>query len=151
MDYSKAFNQYERSDIETAGQLDLIIMCYQKVILCLKQSKDHLENKIFDKKAHKVITALNILNELQSNLNFDKGGQIAKSLDSLYTYLTSRIIIADIQKNFSIFDECINILTELKSAWEGIKKEEKGEKEELTPINNTAGQEIRRLSHQIAV
>jgi flagellar protein FliS len=146
MSYGKTFHQYERSDIETAGQLDLIIICYQKVILCLKQSKDHIKEKEFDKKANKIMTALNIINELHSSLNFDEGGQIAKSLDSLYTYLTNRIILADVRKNLSIFDECINILNELKSGWEGIKPEE----EETAPLNNKTDQ-IPRLSHQIAV
>lgn len=146
MDYGKAFRQYKRSSIETAGKLELIIMCYDNAILCLQQSKDHLENREIDKKAVKIQKALNIINELQSSLNFDKGDNIAKSLDSLYTYLTNRVILADIQKDFSIFNECINILTELKSAWEGIKPE----KEKTDNVDTAAGQEIRRLSHQVA-
>ena len=147
MDYGKAFRQYKRSSIETADKLGLIIMCYDKTILCLQHAKDHLKNNEIEKKVQKLQKALDIISELQSSLNFDKGDKIAKSLDSLYTYLTNRIILADIQKDFTIFDECINILNELKSAWEGIKTE----KQETTPINDTTTQEIPRLSHQIAV
>lgn len=147
MGYDKAFRQYKRSSIETADKLELIIMCYDKTILCLQQAKEHLRDIEIEKKVKKIQNALDIISELQSSLNFEQGDKIAKSLDSLYTYLTNRIILADIQKDFSIFNECINILSELKSGWEGIKTE----KEELTPINNTAGQEIPRLSQQIAV
>ena len=147
MDYGKAFRQYKRSSIETADKLELVIMCYDKTILCLKQVMDHLEYKEFEKKACKIRTALDIINELQANLNFDKGGRIAKSLDALYTYLTNRILVADIQKNSSIFNECINILSELKSGWEGINKE----KTEITPLDNTVDHEIPTLTHQIAV
>lgn len=147
MDYGKAFRQYKRSSVETADKLELVIMCYDKAILCLQHGKDNLRNYEIEKKVLKIQKALDIISELQSSLNFDKGDKIAKSLDSLYTYLTNRIILADVKKDFSIFDECINILSELKSAWEGIKTE----KEEPAPIDNAAGQEIRRLSHQIAV
>jgi flagellar secretion chaperone FliS len=146
MDYGKAFKQYRRSSIETASKLELVIMCYEKSILFLQQSKEYIREKDFIKKSEKIKKVLDIINELQANLDLDKGGTIAKSLDSLYTYLTGRIILADIQKNLSIFDECINILSELKSGWEGIRPEQ----EEPAPVNTTVPHEIRRLSHQIA-
>ena len=122
-------------------------MCYDKAILCLKQTKDHLKENEYIKKAEKIKKALTIVSELQASLDLEKGEKIARSLDSLYTYLTSRIILADIQKNLSIFDECINILSELKSGWEGIRTE----KEALATANTIATEEIPRLSHQIAV
>lgn len=147
MSYGKAFKQYKRSSIETAGKLDLIIMCYDKTILCLRQAKEHFKDNDIEKKALKIQKSLDIISELQISLNFDKGGEIAKGLDSLYSYLTKRIILADIQKDFVVFDECINILSELKSAWEGISTP----KEKHMPMNNAANQGIKRLSHQIAV
>ena len=147
MDYGKVFKQYRRSSIETADKLELVIMCYDKAILCLQHGKENLRNYEIEKKVKNIQKALDIITELQASLNFDKGDNIAKSLDSLYAYLSNRIILADIQKNYSIFDECINILSELKSGWEGIRTV----KEKSASTNNTAGQEIPRLSHQIAV
>ncbi|MDM7918384.1 MAG: flagellar export chaperone FliS [Methanosarcina sp.] len=146
MDYGKAFKQYRRSSIETASKLELVIMCYEKSILFLQQSKDCIREKDFIKKSEKIMKVLDIINELQANLDLDKGGKIAKSLDSLYTYLTNRIILADIQKNLSIFDECINILSEIKSGWEGIRPEQ----EVPAPVNTAIPQEIRRLSQHVA-
>lgn len=98
MGYGKAFRQYNRSSIETAGKLDLIIMCYDKAILCINQAKSHLRDGEIIKKAAKLQNALDILSQLQSNLNFEKGGEIAKGLDSLYSYVRKRLILADIQK-----------------------------------------------------
>jgi flagellar secretion chaperone FliS len=146
MDYGKAFRQYKRSSIETAGKLELIIMCYEKTILSLKQAKDHLRDGEIVKKVAKLQNALDIIGQLQASLNFEKGGEIAKGLDSLYLYITKRIILADIEKAYNVFDECVDILEELKSAWEGIASP----KEEPVVMENSAGIEIRRLSHQIA-
>ena len=147
MGYGKAFQQYKRSNVETAGKLELIVMCYDKVILNLQQSINHIQDKEILKKNEKIKNSLDIINELQASLNFEKGDKIAGNLDSLYTYLTSRILQADIDKDFIIFDECINILSELKSAWEGISTG----KEEPVLTGNTMEQEVRRLPTQIAV
>jgi flagellar secretion chaperone FliS len=124
MVYGKVFSQYKRSNIETAGKLDLVIMCYEKAILLLTQIKDHIREKDFNKKVPKFKKVLDIINELQSSLNMDKGGEIARNLDSLYSYITRRLIQGDIKKDLSVYDEAIRILTELKEAWQTIKAEE---------------------------
>lgn len=117
MVYSRVSSNYKRSSIETAGKLDLVIMCYEKAILCLNQVKMHIREQEYQKKAVKVKKALDIINELQTALDIEKGELIAKNLDSIYSYLTNRILLGDIQKNLSVFDECVNILEELKAAW----------------------------------
>ncbi len=124
MAYGKISNQYKRSNIETAGKLDLIIMCYETAILCLTQVKDHIKDKDVEKKVYKVQKAINIITELQCCLNMEKGGLIAKNLDSLYTYLIKRLLVVDIQKDETAYDETIRILSELKEAWQTIKSEE---------------------------
>jgi flagellar protein FliS len=87
MVYGKVLNQYKRSNIETAGKLDLIIMCYERAIQLLLQVKGHIHEKELIKKAHKVKKVLDIINELQSCLDMKKGGQIARNLDSLYSFI----------------------------------------------------------------
>jgi flagellar secretion chaperone FliS len=124
MGYGKVLNQYKRSSIETAGKLDLVIMCYDKATLCLAQAKEHIKEKEVEKKVQKFQKALNIINELQCSLNIEKGGQIAKNLDSLYSYITKRLLVGDINKDLSAYDESIHILNELKEAWQTIKSEE---------------------------
>jgi flagellar protein FliS len=124
MAYGKFSKQYKRSNIETAGKLDLIIMCYETAILCLTQVKVHIKDKNVEKKAYKLQKAINIITELQCWLNMEKGGLIAKNLDSLYTYLIKRLLVADIQKDETAYDESIRILSELKEAWQAIKSQE---------------------------
>ena len=145
MNYGKAFKQYKRSNVETAGKLELILMCYDMTMLSLEQAKDHLQNGEIDKKALKIQKAIDIISELQANLNFEKGGEIATGLDSLYMYIIKRVIHADIQKDYPAFNECIEILKELKSAWEGISATQ----ENIPVEDSNTTQNIKRLS-QIA-
>ena len=124
MVYGRVLNQYKRSNIETAGKLDLIIMCYERAIQLLAQVKDHIQEKEFAKKAHKFKKVLDIIDELQSCLDMEKGGKIARNLDSLYSYMTKRLLVGDIKKDLTAYDEGIRILSELKDAWQAIKPED---------------------------
>lgn len=124
MAYGKVLNQYKRSNIETAGRLDLIIMCYERAIQLLGQAKDHIREKELAKKALKVKKVLDIIAELQSSLDMEKGGQIARNLDSLYSYMTKRLLLGDIRKDETAYDETIRILSELNGAWQAIKSEQ---------------------------
>jgi flagellar secretion chaperone FliS len=124
MGYGKVLNQYRKTTIETAGKLDLVIMCYEKSILFLTQAKEHFKEKEFEKKAYKFQKALGIINELQRSLNMEQGGEIARNLDSLYSHITKRLLTGDIRKDLTAYDESIHILNELMEAWQAIKTED---------------------------
>jgi len=120
MGHNRYSNQYQKTSLVTAGKLDLIIMCYDKVIQSLHQVKLNYKAKAFEAKANALQKGLNIINELQSSLDCERGGEIAKSLDALYAYLTRRLLEGDLKEDLSAFDEVIHIMNELKEAWESI-------------------------------
>lgn len=132
MTYGKISRHYNRTSIETASNLDLVVMCYEKSIQLLKQAKVHFIEKEIEEKTCKLQKALDIINELQCSLNTEKGGQIAVNLQSIYIYLTQKLISGDINKDISAFDEAVNILSELKEAWDHIKINDQNQPTEKT-------------------
>ncbi len=128
MGYGRTLGQYRKTEISTAGKMDLVVMCYDKSIQFIKQAKAECTQGAFEKKAKLLQKTLDIINELQSSLDFNKGGEIAKNLDAIYSYLTRRLIRGDIEKDYSAFDETVRLLSDLKEAWEGIAYEEKSQK-----------------------
>jgi flagellar secretion chaperone FliS len=145
MGYGKFLSQYKRSNIETASKLELVIMCYEKVILCLEQTKEHINEKEFEKKVEKFQKAIDIISELQCSLNMEKGGQIAKNLDALYSYVTRRLILGDVQKDMKVYDESIHIFSELLESWKAIKSTET-EHEEPVPKRDGYNSETSRFA-----
>jgi flagellar protein FliS len=113
-------NNYQNTSISTSSKLDLVILCYDKIIEFLAQTKIHNEDMDFVKKGRAFSTAISLISELQSCLNFEKGGEIASNLDSIYSYLTQRLLKGDIERNSHVYDEGIRIIGELKEAWEHI-------------------------------
>lgn len=120
MSYGKMLRQYKKTNVETAGKLDLVIMCYEKTIEFLAHAKRHYEENSIEQKGTSLQKALDIINELRCSLNMKEGGQIARNLDSIYGYLNGRLLTGDIRRDLAAFDEAIHIMSELKEAWEGI-------------------------------
>ncbi|RPI76096.1 MAG: flagellar export chaperone FliS [Desulfobacteraceae bacterium] len=143
--YGKILAQYQRTKVETAGKMDLVIMCYEKTLQALHEAKTFFEANEFEKKAHKLQLALDIIHELQVSLNFEKGGQIAANLDSIYNYISRRLLQGDIEKHTSAYDECIHILSELKEAWEKIDTAQ-AEGSRISPAAQTEKINISRLA-----
>ena len=144
MGYGRTLGRYRKTEISTAGKMDLVVMCYDKSIQFIKQAKAECAQGAFEKKARLLQKTLDIINELQSALDFNKGGEIARNLDAIYSYLTRRLIRGDVEKDDSAFDETVRLLSDLKEAWEGIAYDEKSQK-----IPNVFMEGPRSLSAQI--
>jgi len=112
------FQAYRRTDVVTADPKKLVIMCYEGAIYSLKLAKAKYYAQDFEAKGKAIQNALEILNELRAALDFEKGGEIAKNLDSLYAFWTSHILKFDRAKDLRGLDRITAMLEEIKSALE---------------------------------
>ncbi len=123
---SAAINNYVENQVRNADPLDLIIMLYNKAISCLKISKKAIEEGLdtpeqVKKKTENLTRATEILAYLQGCLNFEQGKEIAKNLHEIYDVLIQELVRANIENNTEIISKTVEILEDLKKAWEDIK------------------------------
>ena len=118
--YSNGIQSYVKTDISTSDPLRLVIMCYEGAIDSLKLAKEKMKEENYEKKAKAFIKAQNIIDELLCSLDFEKGGDIARNLSSLYNYMLRRILHGNVNKDMNAIDEVIGMLNELLSAWQSI-------------------------------
>ena len=64
-----------------------------------------------------MVKAKNIVSELMSSLNMEKGGEVAKNLKSLYAFMFSQLIEANMNKESKPVVTVIGLLKELREAW----------------------------------
>jgi len=118
--YGNGINAYKQINVTTADPKRLILMCYEGAISSLKTAKGKYISGEYELKGNAIQKTQDILSLLMSSLNFEKGGEIARNLESLYNYMLRRIIEGDVKGDVKAFDEVILILIELESAWKEI-------------------------------
>ncbi|MEE8397519.1 MAG: flagellar export chaperone FliS [Desulfobacterales bacterium] len=139
---------YRSTKVVTSDPGRLVIMCYEGAIDQLKIAKRKDAEEEFEARAEAIKKAEDIINELVCSLDFKKGGIIARNLESLYNYMTRRILGADANKKISMLDEVIGMLGELKSAWEEVvAKQTKA----TAPSYPTASEEPRQAFESVSV
>jgi len=118
--YQAAVNSYQQTNFLTANPARLVIMCYDGAIRSLKLARKAYIAKDYEAKAKALQKSLDIIYELNSSLDMQRGGAVAQNLRALYTYLTNMLIEADLKRDIDLFDKAIQMLEELHTAWKTI-------------------------------
>ncbi|TGN13417.1 flagellar export chaperone FliS [Leptospira ilyithenensis] len=126
------YNEYKANEISTVSQIKLIVMLFDGAIRFLGIAMDNMNPRKYDVVNNHIIKAQDIITELLLSLNMEEGKEVANGLLSLYIYLKKRLLEANMKKDKQIVEECIKILTELKTSWEELEK-----KEVTSPQNST--------------
>jgi flagellar protein FliS len=113
------YQAYKKTQVQTADQGKLILMCYDGTINFLKQARIAHEGKEIRIRDELLSKSMNLLWELDNGLNFE-AGEIAYNLDSLYNYMIRRITEAQFHDKMEVLTEVISYLQELKESWETV-------------------------------
>ncbi len=134
--YSNYQNAYKKASVNTLDQNKLIIMLYDGAIKNANFAVQYMESGEIEKVHDSLIKTKNIVTELLATLNMDQGGEIAKNLKSLYSYMFSQLIEANMEKKTAPVLTVIDLLKELRGAWVQIKEKKKPEEKK----GNVSGQ-----------
>ena len=113
-------NTYQTTEILTADPGKLVLLLYDGAISFLRQGQEKLQENDYETKGYFLMKAHDIVSELLSCLHEEKGGEIALRLKSIYTYILKRIMDGDLNKETRAIDESIQLLSELREAWQKI-------------------------------
>lgn len=114
--------QYQKNQIETASQEQILIMLYNGAIQFLNIAKKAMEEKDIEGTHNNILRAQKIITEFQTTLDMENGGELAQRLYGLYAYLHKKLVSANINKSIEDLDEVIEHLKDLRNTWlEAIK------------------------------
>ncbi|MDR0402083.1 MAG: flagellar export chaperone FliS [Treponema sp.] len=125
MAYTNALSAYRETRIRTASQGQLIIMLYDEAVRQLDSALELMGLNASEKKEPGRIEHIgkaigktqDIVTELMVSLDFEQGGEIAKSLFALYTWFNKELLEAHISQNLSCVAIVRNQINELREAW----------------------------------
>jgi flagellar secretion chaperone FliS len=112
------YHDYQQTDVITAEPRRLVIMCYEGAIQSLKLAQAKYLNGDFEGKAKAIHKTLAIIHELRQALDFDKGKEIARHLENLYTTWSRQIVVADRRRDLPSLGRVAGMMGEIKSAFE---------------------------------
>lgn len=115
-------NAYKEVKVKTASQGRLIIMLYEEAVRQIDKAVAGIEQepKDFELINGAIIKAQDLITELMVSLDFDKGGDIARNLFSLYMYFNRELMEANFRKEPGALPEIRTMLDDLRGAWEEI-------------------------------
>ncbi|PLX18715.1 MAG: flagellar export chaperone FliS [Candidatus Muiribacterium halophilum] len=111
---------YRKNQIATASEGQLIIMLYDGAIRFLKKAKTSMKEKDIEQSHEAITRARKIVLELMFSLDMEKGGDISRNLYELYFFLNQELIKANIKKDSEILNDCLEIITNLRSTWKQV-------------------------------
>ncbi len=109
--------------IEEASPHRLIQMLMEGALEKIAQAKGFMEGGDIPNKGRHISWAISIIDGLRISLDKDAGGDIAENLDSLYEYMTRRLVEANLRNDKSILEEVSGLIIEIKSAWDAIPED----------------------------
>ena len=132
--YGNYQNAYKKASVNTLDQNKLIIMLYDGAIKNASFAVEYMKSEEIEKVHDCLIKTKNIVTELMATLNMDRGGEIANNLQSLYSYMFSQLIEANMNKKTEPVVVVIDLLKELRAAWTQINSKKKNDaKRQNTP------------------
>ena len=119
---ARGANAYANVGIETgvaaATPHKLIVMLFDGALVAVTTAMAHMQAKNIAAKGQAISKAIMIIDSgLRASLDKKVGGQIAASLDSLYEYMSNRLLIANLKNQPEILEEVHKLLSDLKGAW----------------------------------
>ena len=124
MNAMAALRQYQTVNTQVqvldASPHRLIQMLFEGGLARLAQAKGALERGQTSLKGELIGKAIAIIGGLREGLDHQKGGEIAANLDSLYEYMVSRLVEANVNNDVALVDEVAGLLREVKTGCDGI-------------------------------
>ncbi|MDD1822167.1 flagellar export chaperone FliS [Photobacterium sp. ZSDE20] len=111
------------SQLTAASPYKIVQMLMAGAIERLIQGKAAMQAGNIPVKGERLGKALDIIISLRSCLSMDDGGDIAKNLDQLYEFMITQISAANHKNDPQPIDDVIDIIREIKSAWDQIPNE----------------------------
>lgn len=116
-----AYDAYLEGRILSADPLELISMLYQGCADAVRSARAQLAGGNIAGRSRAITNASEILAELLTSLDRERGGEIATRLAALYDYMQGRLADANCRQEDQPLAEVLGLLATLGESWESIR------------------------------
>jgi len=110
-------------DINFDDPHQLIELLMDGAIESVNSAKYHMSQNDVAHKGEDISKAMSILSGLMASLDMEQGGEISANLTSLYDYMLTKLVEANMSDLSENLDEVTELLNEIKAGWAAIPKQ----------------------------
>lgn len=119
-------SQYQAYSLatRTVAKTRQVVMLYDGTIRFLRQAQTAIDENRVEERFKLLKRASEIMVGLQSSIDFDTGGEIARTLHSFYTGISMRILAVNFKpaEGRVLCDELITELKQMRDIWDSIDR-----------------------------
>jgi flagellar protein FliS len=112
-------SRYREMEVLAMSPARRLVMLYTKLLVLLKQARTEIERGDIEAREKRLMHADEIVRELAMSLNFEAGGDLARSLESIYNWLLNEFAGIHARPDLIRLDAVIRIVADLHEAWDG--------------------------------
>lgn len=109
---------YRQQSIETASPAQLVSMLFHGAVARVAAAQEWIEDGQPDRANTDLQRAQEIVFELRASLDHERGGEIARNLDALYSFCIERLVEANATKDVALLPAVTSTLEGLCDAWD---------------------------------
>ena len=109
---------YVQNSVEAEGPVEMVCLLYAKAIERIKAAREHLSRGEISERAQAIALASQIVLELQSSLDAERGGEVAANLDRLYSFMQEQLAEANAKQTVEPLNVTLQLLETLYEGWQ---------------------------------
>lgn len=117
--------QYQQTQILTSSGAQIIVLLYDAAIQSIESAKVGIESQNLKEKGRTIGKAISIVGELNSVLDFERGGNIATSLHRLYDYMLTELMTANVRNDVRNLEGPLRCLVTLREGWREVAAQQR--------------------------
>lgn len=113
---------YQQSTALSASAVGQVVALYDRILRDLRQALLAVEAGQIEPRVNALNHALTIVGELQGVLDFERGGEVARNLNSFYNVARAITMQACAENSIERLNELVAMFTRLRAAWAQVER-----------------------------
>jgi len=124
---------YREAAVRGATPVELVVRLYEQMIEDLRQVSEAIAHNDIERRTQRIKHAILVLGHLQSSLDFELGGKVARDLDNFYNALRGGLVYVQFHPSKRGVARLITDVLAVRQAWIEVKRVEDEKASLVTP------------------
>lgn len=123
MSYASPAAQYQETAVLSASPAQLVVVIYDHLLVGLRRARLAVEKRDPELRAASFDRCRAALSELLVTLDHERGGEVAKQLSGVYTFLLAELVDLGLRPDVARLDRVIAMVADLREAFDTIARQ----------------------------